>query len=273
MSTASPTKRSRGADGRGPAAKKARAADSAARICSDAAQAADAVVSATGWFSRAECLEIARERSRRCCVAAVQPGDGSVGGAVVNNNDPIIPWSATLAFESPRASVALGAVELVLDSFRQFEMVTRAKSPELIRFLTLYRMKSNVATNNTVPDLSRHMFISMFDALDVHAVAHGVDAGDSSVLFVDDECLKCCLNALSFSLEFALGPTQLPQRDRGFVGWGASGGQYPLTRMLLFEFAKSLRHIIMLGDDGVGKSLRLQLTPVLLRLKRAMCVP
>ena len=44
--------------------------------------------------------------------------------------------------------------------------------------------------------------------------------------------------------------------------------------MLLFEFAKSLRHIIMLRDGaGVGEKLCLQLTPVLLRLKRAMCVP
>jgi len=268
MMTASPTKRrssSAAARCKRPA-KVARTDGSTGVGFMEVDEVAVAVVeSAEGWFSRDECLAIARERSCRCFVA--QPGDGCVGDVVVTNKDPIIPWAATLTFTSPRDSVALGAVELVLGSIRQFEMVTRAKSPELIRFLTLYRMMSGVAMDNTVPDLSRSMFISMFNALDV-------DAGDSSELFKDDECLKSCLNALSFSLEFALGPTQLPQRDRGFVGWGASGGQFPLTRMLLFEFAKSLRHIIMLRDGaGVGKNLCLQLTPVLLRLKRAMCVP
>ena len=218
-----------------------------------------------GWFTRERCTAIAQQRSVRCCTTAVQSGGVRRVGGVGAGNTPIIPWLDTLRLSPQQSSTALCGVERALSKLRNFDLVTNAKSPELVRFLTLYRGVSGAATTVMMSVLSRSMFIGIFKALG--------DDGTVMLLFEDDAVLKCSLNALSFSLEFALGPTQLPHLDRGFTGWGHAGGAYPLTRMLLFEFAKCLRHFIIMGSDGVGNVLREQLMSVLTLLKHALCVP
>ena len=180
---------------------------------------------------------------------------------------PLLPWARVAADATTFHRLAL--VEKTLGAYRgvqHWEVAKTAALPELRRFVVLWSefdQSSATAPSRhgrtetftarqasggaplSMRDLSRTMLESTLAAIGC----------TSDALFANENCLKACMYAVSYTLEHALGPTRLPSIEEdptGLRGWAAMGGDYPMTRMMLFQLMKQLHLTVhqYAGEEG-----------------------